>query len=324
MDTLNVALVGPGGIADRAFGPALAHVPGMQLWSVCSRSLERAAAFATRHGAASPTPAYDDLDALLADPDLHAVILATPDGLHGAEGLKVAAAGKHLLVEKPMVTSRADGEALVAACAEHDVRLGVAYHLRWHAGHRRLHHAVQQGALGELRHLRVQWTFRAASDENWRAHDAVGRWWSLAGVGTHCLNLARWFLRPTQGEVVELSSVISREVFHGPHDETAVLALRFEGGATAEVVSSVLFDATPRVELFGSQGSAVCKGTLGPHGSGQIRLSGRPFEYTPRDPYEGELADFADAIRRGRDPEVDGLEGLKNVALLLAAVGDGV
>ncbi len=85
MSDIHVGLLGPGKIADRYLIPALARVPGARFWSVLSRDAARAAEFAARHHAASPLPAYTDVDAMLADPALHAVIIATPDGLHAEQ-----------------------------------------------------------------------------------------------------------------------------------------------------------------------------------------------------------------------------------------------
>lgn len=316
---LRFALLGTGRIADNQLAPALAQVSGAQLWSVLSRDERRGREFAARHGAAAPEPVHTGLDDLLADPGLDAVLIATPDGLHAEQALAALRAGKHVLVEKPMATDPDGGQAMVEAAAAAGLRLGVAYHLRWHAGHRRLHERVQAGALGEIRHMRAQWTFRAADDSNWRAGDEVGRWWGLAGVGTHCLDLVRWFLLPQCGEVAELRSLIAREVYRGPNDETALVMLRFAGGATAEIVTSVLFDSPSRVEVYGSRGVAVCEGTLGPHGAGSVRLLGEELPFEPVNPFAGEIADFVAAVREGRDPEVPGAEGLRNVELLLEA-----
>ena len=113
--------------------------------------------------------------------------------------------------------------------------------------------------------------------------------------------------------------MVSREVWRGPHDETAVVALRFESGATAEFTSSVLFRAPSRMELYGSQGYAIATGTLGPHGAGAIETPNGPLAFTPRDPYVGEIDDFVAAVRSGRAPAVDGAEGVRNVELLTQA-----
>ena len=210
--SLKFAIVGPGGIAERKLLPALQVADDAELWSVVSRDKSRAAKAAETYGAGALKPAHDNLDAALADPALDAVLIATPDKLHAAQTIAAARAGKHVLVEKPMATSQADAAAMVAACAEAGVKLGVAYHLRWHGAHRPLFKAVQAGELGELRHIRVQWSFQAGDADNWRAGADVGKWWSLAAVGTHGLDQILWFMTPTCGDVVGVRSVITRSV----------------------------------------------------------------------------------------------------------------
>lgn len=322
MSSIHIAVIGPGKIADKMLAPALARTPGAKLWSVLSRDRARAAEFAARHGAAAPSPAHTDLPSLLADPELHAVLIATPDRLHAEQAIAAARAGKHILCEKPMASSGAEARAMVEAARAADVRLGVAYHLRWHAGHRALRERIQSGVLGELRHMRVHWTYRAADAKNWRAHDEVGRWWSLAAVGTHGVDLLRWIMCPQAGEVVEVRGLISRAVWKGPHDETAVVALRFSSGATAELLTSVVFESPTRVEVYGAQATAFAEATLGPRGAGHILLAGQELAFTPVNPYDGELLDFVTAIRDGRECEVPGAEGLRNVEILEQACGN--
>jgi predicted dehydrogenase len=320
--TMNIAMLGTGRIADGQLAPAIAEADGVRLWSVLSRDAERGRKFAERHGAAAPNAVHTDLDSLLADDELDAVLIASPDKLHAPQCIAAARAGKHVLTEKPMATDVAEAQAMVDACDEAGVVLAVAYHLRWHAGHRKLAAAIRAGDLGTVRHMRVQWTFLAPNAENWRASAEVGRWWGLAGVGTHCLDQVRWLMVPSCGEIVVQENLISREVWKGPHDETALISLGFESGATAEVCSSVLFAAPRRMEVFGSESYAICDDTLGPHGAGAISIGGKPMDYQVSNPYVGEIADFAAAVAEGRPPEVDGREGLRNVATLVAAVSE--
>jgi predicted dehydrogenase len=320
--TLRIAMVATGKIADVTLAPALASVDDAQLWSVYSRDRRRAAAFAKRHGAAAPDPAFDDLSALLADPALDAVIIASPDKLHAQQAIAAARAGKHVLVEKPMATDMIEGRALVEACRAAGIKLGVAYHMRWHRGHRKLFEAAQRGDFGTLRHMRVQWTSGRRDAGNWRSNAEVGRWWSLAAFGTHCLDQVRWFMCPQSGEIEVLESVTSNAGFGTEMDETAILAIRFENGATAEVCTSVLFRSPRRMEIYGSSGYAICENTLGSNGGGEIRTNHGAFDYSVGDPYVGEIRDFVSAVRNDRDPEVSGEEGLRNVELLLQAVGE--
>ena len=313
---LSVAVLGTGRIAETQLAPALAAARGLRLWSVLSRDRDRARRFGERHRAKAPQPAHDNLDELLADPRLDAVLIATPDALHADQSLRAIAAGKHVFVEKPMVTSSADGRRVVEAAGAANICVGVAYHLRWHAGHRAMDRLIRGGALGELRHMRVQWTWAAPDDSNWRAGSDVGRWWSLAGVGTHCLDMIRWFMLPSCGEVVSVRSVTSNAVWGGPRDETALVALTFASGATAEFCSSVQFESPSRVEVYGDQGYVIGNHTLGARGAGTIFTKTGMVPFLVQNPYVGELADFASAVREGRPPAVDGREGLRNVELL--------
>ncbi|MDC0719442.1 Gfo/Idh/MocA family protein [Nannocystis bainbridge] len=308
---LHIGVVGPGSIADRRLAPALQQLRGATLWSVCSRDPERARIFAARHGARGPI--FGDLADMLADPRLDAVVIATPDRLHAAQAIAAAAAGKHVFVEKPMATSVADAEAVVRACEAAGVRLAVGYHLRFHPGLRALRARVLAGELGRVLHMRATWTFVERDAGNWRASPEVGRWWSLAAVGTHCLDLVRWFLRPACGEIEHARALTSSPVHRSPHDETAAVALRFASGATADILTSVVFRAPRTIEVFGDAGSARGDEVLGPHGGGRIVVGDRELSYEPADPYLGELQDFVDAVAHGRAPEVDAVEGLANV-----------
>ena len=316
---LKMAMIGTGRIAQNKLLPALAKTDDAVLWSVLSRDTARAGEVAKTFGAQSPTPGYSDIDAMLADPDLDAVLIATPDKLHAEQAIAAARAGKHVLCEKPMATSIEEADAMVAACAEANVKLGVAFHNRWHAGLRGLHDAAQAGRFGDLRHVRVQWTFQAPDAGNWRAGTDVGRWWGLAGVGTHCLDQILWFMEPACGEVAEIKSLITRDFFKGPNDETALISLKFANGATADLCSSVLFQAPTKFELYGTKGYAMGEDAVATTGEGRLWTHEGTWDYTPVDPYVGEIADFAAAVRDDRAPEVDGAMGRKNTAILVEA-----
>ena len=119
--------------------------------------------------------------------------------------------------------------------------------------------------------------------------------------------------------MAEMSATIGRERFKGPHDETALLNFRFESGATAQLCSSVLWDAPKRMEVYGSSG-CLMEETLGPHGAGTITTHEGPLEFQVGNPYVGEVEDFVGAIRENRPPEVDGEEGMRNVELMVHAV----
>jgi|SoiMetStandDraft_2_1073263.scaffolds.fasta_scaffold14692_2 predicted dehydrogenase len=318
---LNFGIIGTGSIASDAHGPALSRIPGVQLWSVLSRDPARGDRFAQQFGAKSPRPSHTALESFLSDPELHAVIVASPDRLHHSHILACAEARKHVLVEKPMTTEVVDGEHAIRACREAGVKLGVGFHLRWHVAHRRIRERIMEGVLGQLQHVRIHWTFKAPDDRNWRASEQFGRWWSLAAHGVHCLDLIRWFLQPSCGDIVHRRSILTRNQWGGPHEESALLSLSFANGATAELLTSVLFDSPPRLEIYGLEGYAVLEGTLGRYGKGSAWMRGEAYPFVPRSPFDGEIADFAAAILQDHEPEVTGEIGLQVIRdLELAAI----
>ena len=113
--TVNIAVIGPGKIARNQLAPALNQVADARFWGVLSRDRQRGIEFAEAHKAKSPEPVHTQLESLLSDPDLDAVIIATPDKLHAERTIACAAAGKHVLVEKPMATDVESAKAMGAS-----------------------------------------------------------------------------------------------------------------------------------------------------------------------------------------------------------------
>ncbi|MFO0617649.1 MAG: Gfo/Idh/MocA family oxidoreductase [Polyangiaceae bacterium] len=310
--SIGFALLGTGKITDH-LAPALRRAEGAELVAVLSRDAERAEAFIGRHEA-TEAKAYTDLDKLLDDPRVDAVIVATPDGLHMEHAHASLARGKHVLVEKPMTTSTSDAEVLVYVAAHANLRLGVGYHLRHHAGHKALRERIANGSLGTIRHGRIQWTWKAKEDENWRAKGELGRWWTLAAVGTHAIDLARWLLTPLgEPQLVHATLVAPR---WGGREEIACFSLGFREGALVEIFVSNLFASPRRLEICGDEAAAIGEGTLGPKGGGTILIDAEPLAYEPVDPYQAEIEDFVAAIRDGRPPLAPGEDGLVNVRYL--------
>src|SRR6266480_4168620 len=123
---LRWGIIGLGRIADTEIAPAITASPRGELRGVVSRDLGRAEAFAGRHGAARALTSFDEL---LADPEVDAVYIATPNALH-ADG--AAAAGMHVMCDKPLALSVADAQRAVAACEEAAVQLGITFQTRFH------------------------------------------------------------------------------------------------------------------------------------------------------------------------------------------------
>jgi predicted dehydrogenase len=198
---------------------------------------------------------------------------------------------------------------------------------------------IERQEIGRIHKVRVQWSRPSTSDapvpqstrksvgglrsgEQWRAGGSAGRWWSLAALGTHCIDTALWLLEP-RARVHRLSALTSSTRFDTDRDETAQVSMLMSDKTLVEVTSSVTLARTKRIEIFhGDGGLVVCEDTFGPNGDGTITVDGAALDFVAANPYVGELSDFADAIRQDRDPEVSGFVGLNNVAILCAAEED--
>jgi len=150
MRTISWGVVGCGDVCERKSGPPLYQVPGSRLVAVMRRTRDKAADFAARHGVPR---FYDRLGDLLADRDVEAVYVATPDGTHLEPVLAALAAGKHVLCEKPMAANRAECRRMIDAAAERRVVLAVAYYRRCYPSILRARELLADGAIGRVRRL---------------------------------------------------------------------------------------------------------------------------------------------------------------------------
>jgi len=156
MSIIRWGVIGAGGFADTRAIPGLKEARNARLQAVMVRDLVRAESLARKLGAVE---AYDTIDALLASPQIDAVYICTPVDLHRAHVEAVATAGKHILCEKPMAMSVDDCRAMIETCAQHHVRLGVGYMMRYRAQCQVARQLIDEGILGEMVAGRAQNSF---------------------------------------------------------------------------------------------------------------------------------------------------------------------
>ncbi len=318
MSTIGVGIIGTGSIANSCHGPVVNAVKDTSLVAVLSRDESKGKEFLIKCGEGNSTT-HTSLDSFLRDPNIAVVIICSPDRLHAEQALACLKAGKHVLIEKPMATNGEDAQELVKLADAKNLTLAVGFHLRSHNGHRELYsRVVEKKEIGELRHIRAVWAFPLPDDSNWRAKSDLGKWWSLAAVGAHCIDLTRWF-GDDMNDWKQFAPVISTDLYNGPHDETAVIAGQLSSGTTVEIVSTIKFGPYQRVELFGSEGIALCENTLGRVGGGEVTINNNRVEFEPVVPFINQLEDIVESIRTGNKPRANGLIGLRSVKDLLLA-----
>ncbi len=211
-DVVRWGIIGCGDVTEVKSGPGFAKARGSQLVAVMRRDAAKAADYARRHGVAR---SYSDADALIADPEVDAVYVATPPDTHAHYALKVAAAGKPCYAEKPMARHTPECDAMIAACAAAHVPLFVAYYRRRLPKFMLVEEFIRGGKLGRVTGVthRLHTQHHRAAD-SWRVDGASAGGGHFLDVGSHAIDLIDYLLGPltdVAGTATNLASNYSVE-----------------------------------------------------------------------------------------------------------------
>jgi predicted dehydrogenase len=196
-------------------------------------------------------PLADSYEQVLADPQVDAVVLATPHTLHERQVLAAAAAGKHIHVEKPITLTRASADAAVAAARKAGIVLAVGYCRRFHPSVVELRQRLRDGRLGKVVSMVARHTTSTGQfipPDNWRTAPEEAPGGALTAVGVHALDHMIEFA----GRVADVRCVTARNI-PGPSDDTTTVMLRFESGATGLLFCSVATATDFSFTLYGSK-----------------------------------------------------------------------
>ncbi len=306
-------LIGTGVHAEQKIAPALGMTARERLHGVVGSTPEKTAAFAARAGGCI---AYPSLQAMLADGAIAAVFICTPNDQHREQTEQAAAAGKHVLVEKPMALTATDCEAMIAACRKAGVALGVGFQQRHAPVHRELRRLIATGALGDIVVVRGEWHTAYKPWTNWRADPKKGGSDILNAVGVHVFDLLGYLVGSDACEVASLVDIASDTHL----DQTVAAALRYGNGAigTATITRRARA-ATNSVFVLGTRGQATGIGTLGMAPTGRLEtvIDGKTQEHSfpVVDLYAAQFETFARAVQRSEEPSASGRDGLASVEL---------
>ena len=307
-------IVGLGRIAGTEIAPAIGSLPNSKLVGVVSRDAARANEFADQHGAQS---AYDDYDELLANPEVDAVYIATPNSLHAGQAIAASRAGKHVLCDKPLATSIADAERVVAECDAAGVRLGITFQTRNHQGMAEIRDILASGEIGRVVLAEVEMSPGRTLLKGWRTDPSLAGVGTTNNVGVHAYDLLRYLLG---AEVVEASAAFGVEP--GFELDTVSLALlRFDNGALAYVnVNQVTPYPQPDLVVHGTEGRVLGTNVTRPGLQGEVSVIGRSgekrFAVNTAGCFRMTVGNFADAVLSGRPVTPSGLDGLSSVRLV--------
>jgi predicted dehydrogenase len=326
---LRIGLAGGGGITESH--ARAARAAGVEIAAVQGSNREKVDAICAQHGA----QAFTDFDAFLACRPLDFVAIGSPSGLHGAQGIAAAAAGLHVLVEKPIEITTARADALVEAARKAGVALGVFFQDRFKPDFVRLKEAIAAGILGKpiLADARVPWyrppEYYAAS--RWRGTWALDGGGALMNQAIHTADLLIWLL----GDVARVHARTAT-LLHGIEvEDSGAAILEFASGALGVLsFTTAAYPGYPRrLSVTGDRGTVaveqdsvvawdVSDGVR--PAAAETKPAGAASEAASSPvvsdigPHRAVIEDFVQAIREGRPPRCDGRDGRRSVALVEA------
>lgn len=315
---LRWGLVGASDIAATRMLPAL-RARGDDVVAVASGDVEHGAAYALAHGVPHATA---DLTELLGRADVDAVYISSTNDRHHRQTLAAAAAGKHVLCEKPMALTVAEAEEMVGACAAAGVVLAVNHHLPGSGAHRTVRRLVADGAVGRPLAVRVHHAGLLAERlRGWRLGGGPG-----AGVILDITSHDASVVRPLLGrEALDAVATAVRQGPWAPGAVDAVMAcIRYEGDVLVCTHDAFTVPyAGTALEVHGDEGSILASGVMTQSPGGTVRLrDGDGEREVPvadqRNLYEVLLEAFAAAVAGDGVPTVSGADGVRALATALA------
>jgi 1,5-anhydro-D-fructose reductase (1,5-anhydro-D-mannitol-forming) len=290
--------------------------------ALASKALDRAEAYCRTHGIPS---VYATPDALLSDLAVDVVYISTVNNLHHPQILAAAAAGRHVLCDKPLATSAADAASAVAACEKAGVILGTNHHLREATALREMRRLIQERSIGLPLAARV---FHAellpGHLHGWRLKSKAAGGGVVLDLTVHDADLLRYLL---DEEVTEVSGVVTNQGFGAAGIEDGFMGvMRLGSGMLASVHDAYTVPhAGTGVEIHGTQGSLIGREVLTqrPAGNLFLRQADRVTAVrlgTREDPYSRVVRRFNDAVLGNGTPTASGLDGAIAVLVALAAL----
>jgi predicted dehydrogenase len=329
-EELRVGIIGAG-LQGRRRARAVIDAGGAKITMVADSNRQAALDLAAATGAVFTT-AWEEVIAA----DVDAVLVCTPPHLHAPVTVAAAGAGKHVLCEKPLATSYAEGRRMVEAAQAGGIVLKCGFNLRHHPGIRQARAWVDGGETGEVVFLRLRYGIggRSGYEREWRTRAEIAGGGQLMDQGMHALDLCRYFL----GEFTTVKGVTATGFWPvSPIEDNAFGLLKTEKGQVASLhVSWTQWKNLFSLEVYGKEGYVTVEGLGGSYGGERAVLGRRDFsrpftetviEFRGADrSWRDEWQEFCAAVEEGREPSGsgrDGLEALKLAAMLYASAGRG-
>jgi predicted dehydrogenase len=305
MKKLGWGLIGCGDISRKRVAPALRDIPECGLIAISRAQRELAEEFAGEFGARRW---YDDWRELIADKDVDAVYIATPVNLHAEQTIAAAAAGKHVLCEKPMAMDVAQCDRMIAACRANGVKLSVAYYRHFYPVIGRIREIIESGEIGApiVAQINAFEMFNPPPGEPryWLVKKEQAGGGPMMDFGCHRIEV----LMNIFGRIKSTKGAVDSVLYEREVEDTAIACFAFEQRPRAILtVTHAAFESQDTLDIFGSRGSLHVPVL----NRGQLRIVSSSGEWTELHPphaniHQPLIEDFIQAVLENREPKVGG------------------
>ena len=315
---LRYAAVGLGHIAQVAVLPTFRSSQNSELFALVSNDREKLRTLGQKYRL-EHLYSYDDYSRALANVD--AVYIALPNHLHREYGVRAAAAGVHVLCEKPMAPNAEDCLAMIHASQQNQTKLMIAYRLHFEAGNLEAIKLANNGAIGEARFFHSEFSQQVA-DDNVRVTESVNHGGGpLFDMGVYCINAARYLLRSEPLEVTALSESKPERRFTKV-EEMASVAMRFPDERLAVFTCSFGAADVSRYTVIGTKGKLSADPAYEYAQGIKLEITvgekTRKRGFPKRDQFAAQVSYFSDCILKDKEPEPSGFEGLADIRVIEA------
>ncbi|QGZ67065.1 gfo/Idh/MocA family oxidoreductase (plasmid) [Paraburkholderia acidisoli] len=323
---VGIAVAGLGRLALGQILPALAQSKHARLAGLISGSSGKARAVAQQYGVATNALyGYGDMARLADNPDIEAVYIVTPNGLHLEHVSAAARAGKHVLCEKPMANTADEARRMIDVCAEAGVKLMVAYRCQFEVFNSEARRIVQSGELGKPRLIEAVNAQAQGSGEQWRLKGALSGGGALPDIGLYCLNGVRHLLGEEPVEVYAQIVNPEGDERYREVEETMSFMLRFPSGVIANCAASYGAHESKDMRIRLEGGWIDLENAFAYVGQ-RMRVARRAGAIEAveerrlgfKDQFALEIDHFAQCVREDQAPATPGEEGLRDHLLMEA------
>jgi predicted dehydrogenase len=311
------AVIGLGRIAGH-FMPGVRNTTNSQITALVSGHRDKAERIAAEYQIPSSSIySYETFDQIANNPAVDAVYVALPNSMHAEYTIRAAKAGKHVLCEKPMATSVADSEAMIAACKAANVKLMIAYRCHYEPSNLRAVQLIRQGALGQVQAIESAFGFNIRKGE-WRLDKKLAGGGPLYDVGIYSLNACRYLTGEEPQHISAYSSVIDHDGRFDQVEENVSWTMQFPSGIVASCSTTYGANMAGYFRVYGAKGWMQVDQAFvyeGVHLRAEFAGSKLDEPNPARDPshFQAEAEHFSHCVKNGLEPKSPGEEGLRDM-----------